>query len=393
MKSKFLIAGVATVAVAGAISMAAPAAQADPTPAGTFRTYVATGSDTTQDVWNALSNVSPQIKDVASYDAFPQGSYIQTQSGGNSWLRPSGSGNGVKFLSAAYDTSGSYTWPTSTGSAAVPTTDVSFARSSSGPTTGANDDLTYIPFARDAVSVAYYPKTTGSPTLTGLNLTTSELNSLYSGVDVSGDQVTFSGTGTPLINSVPVQPKIPQQGSGTRSFFLGAIGVGTLASYISDPVTGGLAENDGGVLTTVGDLIPFSAAQWIAQTKGTVTSTVSGLEIASINGSAPTTGSGVSTAPGALFGGVDANGLYNTVPTGGAGSFNRDTYNVVPSSFFGGSATAAQITLRTKLTSAGSLADPGVVSAGAKTKITNYGFGNLSYVTDSTKYKHGIFLH
>lgn len=45
---------VAAAVVAGGLALASPAS-ADPTPAGTFRTLVGVGSDTTQDVLNALA--------------------------------------------------------------------------------------------------------------------------------------------------------------------------------------------------------------------------------------------------------------------------------------------------------------------------------------------------
>jgi hypothetical protein len=396
MKSKFLIAGVGAAAGASAHTQTAPAALADP-PSGTFRTYVAVGSDTIQDVWNGLSNSGGALAadSIASYDAFPQGSYIQTQSGGNSWLRPSGSTAGVKFLSAAVNGG---TWPTPTGSAVVPASAASFARSSSGPVSGSG--LTYIPFARDAVSVAFHT-TTG---LTSLNITTSQLTELYSGVNNPSNDtstpgsgasvdVAVSGTGataTATIAGVAVQPKIPQPDSGTRKFFLGAIGVATPAVYI-EPTASTLAENTGASIPNAGDLIPFSVAQWIAQVKGTQSSTIgtpapTGYAIASVNGLAPTTGSGASTAPGALFGHATG-GLFDVVPGTGvdaSNKFERDTYNVIPTSFKTG--TVAQQNLYTILGDQfGDLVQNGQSTLGT------YGFGALAYAGDNTKELSGAF--
>lgn len=45
---------VAAAVVSGTLALASPAS-ADPTPAGTFRQLVGVGSDTTQDVLNALA--------------------------------------------------------------------------------------------------------------------------------------------------------------------------------------------------------------------------------------------------------------------------------------------------------------------------------------------------
>ncbi|WP_300679841.1 hypothetical protein [Nocardioides sp.] len=370
MKSKFLITGVAAAAVASTIAMTAPSALADP-PSGTYRTYAAVGSDTIQDVWNALANTGGALAgdDIASYDAFttPATTTIKTKAAGATFTRPTGSGEGVKALSAVWDSS--YAGHAYKGTALV-NGEVDFARSSSRPS-GTGTALTYVAFARDAVSVAYRP-TTGLSA--GLDLTTSQLTELYSGVN---DSTNDSGTaatvaivsGVPKINGVTVAPKIPQSGSGTRSFFLGAIGVTTPASYVeTSTAPSTLAENNGASIPNGGDLIPFSAAQWIAQTKGTTTSTISGLEIAKVNGSAPTNGlTGASAAPGPLFGHTDANGRYDTTPATGVGTFNRDTYNVADTANLGNDPVLANA-LTTD-----------VKSAAARTTITNYGFGNLSY--------------
>lgn len=409
MKPKFLLAGVAALATTGLLSMTAQPALADP-PSGTFRAYVAVGSDTIQDVWNALSNGgSPAVAGVASYDAFtnPTTDRIQVRSGGLYWKRPAGSGDGLAFLSRAYRGTGTWdasTTPTGAFSAhSIPKTDVAFARSSSRPASwtagGAGvDDLTYIPLARDAVSVAYN-NSGSSAVLNNLNLTTSQLTELYSGVNNtandtstpgSGATVDVSVTGTTATDTatisktiggtpvnVTVHPRIPQPNSGTRKFFLTAIGVTTPALYVESPANSStLAENDGASIPTAGDLIPFSAAQWISQTRGTQTSTISGLSIASINGTAATNGlTGASAAPGPLFGStIGASPVrYNVEPTPGVGNFNRDTYNVVDTNKLFGDAT-----LQTRLTS-------DVNNAAAQSVIQSYGFGLLSYVGSITR--------
>jgi hypothetical protein len=386
---KAVIGGLAVLATtAGLLASTMTGASADPT-----RPYAATGSDTIQDVWNGLSNdfgaVAPSI---ASWDAFAgtdTGSQIKTKTGGNWFVRPAGSGNGQKSLSAVWDSAyTAHDWPTGSG-VKLDHEDVDFARSSGGPTAGTG--LKFLPFARDAVSIAY--NTTGA--LSGLNLTTGQITELYSGVDNAADSVvTFSAqpatAGTVVsINGVAVHPKIPQSGSGTRSFFLGAAGVTTLAPYISDPGTtaqGGLPENDGTVLPNDGDLICFSAAQWIAQSNGKTTNTTTGLALASINGSAPTTGSAPNMSAGALFGAKNISGDYNVVPGTGVGVFNRDTYNVIPTSFIAG--TSKQQALVSILASSG-----GIYGAGGKTVIKAYGFGTLSYATVSANWLDGAWKH
>lgn len=462
-----LLGGLALAASTSLIAFATVPAHAEP-----VRPYAATGSDTIQDVWNTLTNgsglaspaiaaVAPSISSWNAFDAVPyttgsttsiiNGAYpIQTKEGGAWYVRPSGSGEGIKSLSTVWNPdptkaqkwtkapslpTGAYattpatctaapgatdpagTSPTCTvtqGTSTYSTTavvsvlnhqDVDFARSSSGPgTTGS--DLTFIPFARDAVSLAYNPGTTPSLT-TSLNLTFAQVKELYTGVKdctdtvVTFDTVTCSGgvasgtvtastkvfiQATGMASAAQVFPFIPQNGSGTRKFFLKAVtGSQTpaLPPYIANnnasTAQGGLAENDGSVLaSTPGALIPFSAAQWIAQNNGApgVNNTTTGLAISSIDGKTAVNGTAPSLTPGALYGTQTA-GTFADVPQS-TDTFARDTYDVVPSLFLGSSATGKQTGLISILNggSAGQLG-----SGAAKTVIKKYGFGVLGYIT------------
>lgn len=380
--TKLITGGLAALASAALVVGSSLPAHAEP-----VRPYAATGSDTTQDVWNALTNDGGPLTSVANYDAFDgtgvaaDTQLIKTKTAGVWFTRPAGSGNGVKSLSGTWDPA-NHTWK---GKQLV-NEEVDFARSSSGPS-GSNADLNYIPFARDAVSLAVNT----SSGITALNLTTGQVKELYTGVDDTADSVvTFDANGKPLVNGTAVQPKIPQQGSGTRNFFLSAIGltsVPTFPSYISDPASGGLAENTTASIPNGGDLIPFSAAQWIAQNNGALNAPapLTNVELVSLNGQAPTTGTAPSLAPGALFG-AKVGTSYNTPPTPGVGVFNRDTYDVIPALFRGGSATAKQSNLVSTLTS-------GLNATAAKTIINRYGFGTLGYLTTSSTYRTGSFQH
>jgi ABC-type phosphate transport system substrate-binding protein len=387
---------VALTAAAGLVASTMGPAAADPT-----RPYAATGSDTIQDVWNGLTNdFGAVVPSVASWNAFvvpPAGtatgtytSFIQTKTGGSWFLRPSGSGEGQKAVSAVWDPGyASHQYPA--GGVVLNHEDVDFGRSSGGPAAGTG--LKFLPFARDAVAIAYNPYSTLTA---GLNLTTGQITELYNGVDNAADNVvTFSeqpATASTVVsvNGVVVHPKIPQSGSGTRGFFLGAIGVttGQLAPYIpvpnNLPDTGGLPENDGTVLPNDGDLIPFSAAQWIAQKNGKQLNTTTGLELSSVNGSAPTTGSAPTMSAGPAFGHKNLSGKFDTVPLTGVGNFNRDTYDVVPASFLTG--TSKQQALMSILGS-------GIGGAGGGSVISAYGFGVLSYIGDSSKFLDGAWKH
>jgi hypothetical protein len=387
-RTKLLTVGVA--ALACSVGAVAPAF-ADP-----VRPYAAVGSDTIQDVWNGLTNDSTAVApSIASYNATSGGvayQLIQTKTGGDWFSRPNGSGDGAKALSAAWDPSfPTQLWnPTGSAPATLNHQDVDFSRSSSGPNAGTG--LNYSAFARDAVSVAYFKQ---SGMGAGMNFTTNQLKELYSGVDDASDNVvTFDGSGNPLVNGTAVHVLIPQQSSGTRKFFLGAIGVTTLASYISDPAApGGIPENNGTPLDTAGDIIPFSAAQWISQNTGKAVNTLSSnLDIATINGKTAVTGSGASAAPGTLFGTKNLSGDYSDTPGSGVGVFERDTYVVYPTAYTGGSATGKQTTLVSILSgnSAGQIG-----STSGKATIRAYGFGTLSYFggNSSPALKPGAFQH
>ena len=290
------------VALAG-VALAAPA-NAEPV----SNSYVMVGSDTLQDAANALANgsslggslvrVKGGTQTVGSFDAFGT-SAIQTKPNGPFFGRPAGSGAGVNALRA------SITGATYSGNSAVPartiTGQVDIARSSSGPgsNANANGQLLYVPFGRDAVAYAYK----GSSDLA--NLTTAQLKQIYE----ANSPVT--------IGSTTVVARIPQVSSGTRSFFLSAIGVTTLGSTVVDANNTTTPENDAAVLGA-NEIIPFSAASWVAQSNGaTGLSTIgsTGVQLGSPNGVAPFTGTGTSLVPNSTF--------YNAAP------FGRDTYVVV----------------------------------------------------------------
>ncbi|MEA9987180.1 hypothetical protein [Subtercola sp. RTI3] len=302
MKKIVAIGAAVGVAIAG-FAFAAPA-NAEPV----SNSYVLVGSDTLQDSVNALTNgtsisgsfvrVTSAGATVGSFDAFGSSS-IQTKPNGPYFGRPSGSGAGVNALRASINGTALYS-----GNAAVPTKTISgqvdIARSSSGPGANANAAglLLYVPYSRDAVSYAYK----GDSTAIGA-LTTAQLKQVYE----SNTPVTINGT--------VVVPRLPQGSSGTRSFFLSAIGVTTLGSTVND-VNNTTPENDASVLGA-NEIIPFSAASWVAQSNGaTGVSTIgtTGVQLGSTNGIAPFTGTGTALVPNSAY--------YSS-------TLGRDTYVVV----------------------------------------------------------------
>jgi ABC-type phosphate transport system substrate-binding protein len=387
-KTNIFKAGAAALAVAGLASLGVSSAQADPPAAPPYKTYNAVGSDTIQDVWNDLAANAVSAADIGSWDANATPGNITTRSGGASFLRPVGSGNGVKALSAAWDTA-NHNWLSWNGSAnvtqAITSADISFARSSSGAA-GGGSALTYIPFARDAVSVAYTPGVGES----SVTFSRAELKAIFGGSDEnSTGTITYDvSTGLPIKGGNILHPFLPQSASGTRSFFLGASGanVTSVPGYVDQSAS--YLENRGGVISgTTRALIPFSAGQWVYQQHaGGATDTTGGLLIASVDqdnnaGTAArtaVTGSGSGAAPGTLYGSLSA-------PPTGADPFARDTYNVVPTSQFDDDPDLIDYLLQAA----------GVSNTDAADTIEEYGFGVLDYADDPTTYPYptSAFVH
>ncbi|MBM9504610.1 hypothetical protein [Actinacidiphila acididurans] len=312
-KRAAIIVGTASLSVA----MVAGAAQADP-PAGVHRTLVAVGSDTTQDVLNGLGNTIADPNPtgtsdgnlIASYDATGT-TPIQTRDSGCSIARPDGSGAGVNALKADI---------------AAGTHCIDFARSSSAP--NATGSLTFIPFALDGVTLAVG---TGSTLPANVTYTAgattnaakaaSDLNRVYNCLDTAGNPLP-AGT-FPTINGITVHPLVPQAGSGTRKFWASTLGFNatTLPSCVSDVAKNGAAvqEHNGNALQrTVAvdhaeDIMPFSIAQWIAQSNHATTGVTdrrNGAVLENVNSVAPTT-----------------SGKLNT-----SFPITREVYNVIPDS-------------------------------------------------------------
>ena len=319
------------------IFAAVPTAHADPV----SDSYVAVGSDTLDASMNALTNgtlatgaavrITAGSSNLASYDAFGSAT-ISTTSGGPYFPRPSGSGAGVTALMASIQ-------GTSYGSPAVNIAgQVDIARSSSGPGTNANaaGKLIYVPYARDAVSYMYIPDPAHPADLA--NLTTAQLKSLYT-------------TGGTTIGSTVVTPAIPQSSSGTRKFFLSALGISSDASCpLAICTTSTLPENDATQITAVGSVMPFSVANWIAQSNLVAQNTIpasGAVKLGAPNGVATYTGTGSALVPSSTF--------YSAAP------FGRDTYLVVEYARIDSTSPTYDATLA------------GLVDSTVATSLTNFG--------------------
>ncbi|GAC1441168.1 MAG: substrate-binding domain-containing protein [Mycobacteriales bacterium] len=284
-----------TIALAGVAGLALSAAaigsaSADPSGAPTFRALAGVGSDTTQDVLNGLSNVvkdASGTKLIGSYDATGGGN-IQTKAASNcTFARPVGSGAGRTALLNS----------TAPGSPTAGCVD--FARSSALnlAATPAGQGLTYIPFAVDAVTYA-----TAAGSTIPRNLTKAQLTAIYT-CDPS---------------TAGIKPLLPQANSGTRAFWLKSLGLTetTKGACVQDTVNNvSITENDGRVLTDPAQIIPFSVAQYIAQSFGAASDIRGQATLGAVDGITPV--------------------ALNT-----AFSIKRDVYNIVPTANLGTSPTS-----------------------------------------------------
>ncbi|WP_239332430.1 PstS family phosphate ABC transporter substrate-binding protein [Frankia sp. CiP3] len=260
---------VAVTATALAVGVMGGPALADPpanvTPAA--GDIVGVGSDTTQNILNDYStsyNATNPSKKLYSWNATGT-TPITAKAGCANYARPNGSSAGVTALNndpAAYN---------------APGVCVDFARSSRYPdaTKPSDVDKTFIAYAKDVVTWAAKPV---SPKLTPKTVSTSQLKSIY----------LCTLTDWHVINSAlpssPIEPYLPQSGSGTRNSFLKALNNGgdvngpnaalTPGACVRQPAT--LEENSGVSLQAnlqagdaIGDaLVPYSAGKWVAQSRG-----------------------------------------------------------------------------------------------------------------------------
>lgn len=236
---------IAAVAGSGAVALAAaaalPAAQADPSGPPTYRALAGVGSDTTQDLMNALADIIEDggVKIMASYNATGSADITTKDPAVNpdcTFARPNGSSAGRQALADSLIAGNDC---------------IQFARSSSSPKDfGA--PLTHIPAALDAVSFAV-----NSDGDVSTELSLAELTAIYK-------------------CEVPsIVPVLPQTGSGTRGFWLKTVGVtdeeiesGTYPCLL--PVADGgtgvpyTQEHDGRELKN-NEVAPYSIAVYQAQ--------------------------------------------------------------------------------------------------------------------------------
>jgi hypothetical protein len=227
-------AAVVSLGLAGSV-IATPAANADPRQH--TNQLVGVGSDTTQEITNAFagqaagtfydplaSSPATGRSQITSWDAAAPGlstagentiACITPRAGFNAFQRPNGSSQGRFALSRAFSGAGlTFSNPTGDPACAGKSTAgiVDFARSSSGPSGTSNGGLTYVPFARDALTYAY-TYVDGVSGDAGDNLPGG-----YAQLNFAELQQVFRAAGTQgtEIRSLLVVPCDIQNGSGTQ---------------------------------------------------------------------------------------------------------------------------------------------------------------------------------
>lgn len=358
-RNKRVLAGVAAATTAFGLAATLQPAQADPS---FVDSYSAVGSDTTQSVLDAFAGSQPYApwtrpspaniyylpihsdlesgqKTFASFDAVPQGGgasapgCIISKLGGPSYDRPDGSSNGITALSRAIDGTpwkNSVASASCTGSGVNVSGQIDFARASRGPKNVPGNALTYIPFARDALTYALLNRSA-----TDLNmLTTSQLTALYS-----------SPTGSIMVGTTKLKACLANTGSGTSASWTGSIGVTMAQAQAAATAAGcftapGLEEHDGNAFyaranTIVGSgeaaVINFSVSNWIAQVNGVAAersdiARANGVDLGDVDNRASGTRPYNGTAPN-----LTPDNAYYTFNSGTTvGTYGREVYNVLP---------------------------------------------------------------
>jgi hypothetical protein len=311
------------------------AANADPTgsPAGNLRPLQGEGSDTTEEVMNGMSEVivdGSNNKMISSYNAKGSTAF-QTRASGCNYLgnngestytegvRANGSGNGQKALRDAF----------TSGTATFGCLDFSRSSGAANPANLGTVQVKQIDLATDSLTFAL-----NRATVIPRQMTKQQLVDAY--------HCNFGGFSTGAWHAL-----IPQAGSGTRSSWLGKVGL--TEADLTNPANlpcvtdqsdlgarGGthpLQEHD---LRSVGStsIAPVSVAQWVSMMGGGAPNDVRGSSmlgtIKASTGTIPEVSYPISLNTG--FGNL----------AGSADDFaaTRTVYNIVPTSILTGGANA-----------------------------------------------------
>ena len=309
----------ATGALAALVVGLGGTANAVPPPNGTVDQLAVVGSDTTYSfmstftkAFNANTGFNKDHDKMINIAANPTGNQTIPAQGacktartyGLKHLPPDGSTAGRQAL---YGTDGLME------NANNPSTGCLDIARSSGSRDPAVDPATaqFFAYAKDAVSYTYW----GSGPA---NLSQSDLQAIYTCSKTTWQQIPGSGkTGTIL-------RYLPQDGSGTRDFFLKTVlgGVTVAPSSAACPLDETVQENTGTAVPKAKQakaILPYSAGQWVVQNKSGSGDKTAGNKIGAINGVKAATGDGKTAAPNskAILSGsfLGSRFLYNVLDT------------------------------------------------------------------------------
>jgi ABC-type phosphate transport system substrate-binding protein len=263
--SKLLVAATAAATItawAATPALADPPSGVTPKPAD----VVGVGSDTTEFLFDQFShdyNATHSTGKLYSWDATNPangaiGDPIQTKSGSSNCNipRPDGSSAGITALENTKTTTG--------GHPCIDFARSSRARASTDPTT-----ISFINLAGDAETYWTQP-TSNAPK----NLTTADLTGIYNCSIRHWNQIPGNAGGSTATISV----FLPQNGSGTRAFWLSAIGLTAPGPCVSTSATrpGAIGANDNTLEENQGDapslntnkanvIVGGSIGKWIAE--------------------------------------------------------------------------------------------------------------------------------
>jgi ABC-type phosphate transport system substrate-binding protein len=335
---------------------------------------VGVGSDTIQNVLDQFAvdnNASSPTTTLYSWDATNPltgaiGDSIPQKAKCASIARPDGSSAGITQLATFQKSSDGKVLCTNYARS-------SRSRSPSDPAF-APGGVAFVDLAGDAVTWSAQATTNAPATLT-----TAQLAAIYNCTDTNWSQVGGA--------NAPIHAFIPQSGSGTRSFFLSAIGVATPGSCVSD-AGGTLQENEGvnPVLNDPNAIFPYSIGKYIAEAfhsnkciSSSCAPTSAGLTcihtpgnnlfgcnthgtmvLKQINGVAPTTGSGSGTVINSAFPSTFQRTVFEVVP------YDPATTDHIP----GATSPVGGVNLEPLFGASGFVC----TNATAKADLTNYGF-------------------
>lgn len=359
----------AIAAAALAIGAAAPA-YADP---ATPKPLNGSGSDTTQDVMNGIAALVPAI---GNWNAVPASSQITID--GTTFNRPIGSTNGVRALSQSLQ-------GLAFQGTVLPVGLLDYARASA-LRSDSGTQLTYIPFAGDALTIAFnaasdFPRdvalgASGQAT----NLFT--LRNIY-----LGTRTTFRDKSAELVTIVPI---LPQTGSGTREYWittaLGTTEAAVAAGLRATDLGNRVQEHDGRFLNGPGDIVPYSVAQWIAQSNATA----AGLSASTAAIFRPVVTGVIDRRGQSVLGGIDTRKPVTW--TGSTFATNpefepvRNVYNIVETRALTTASPSANDTL-IRQTFVGPSST--VCQAMASATVAPFGFGQIGSVCGDTTEQRG----